>query len=418
MAKIRYLVISVFALCLGSCVGHHVTFFLPNTNAEAPGETRIFLDARGDLYPSGIPASYVLPAAAEGSLFEAARGADPALCRSAAAGSEMAQLCGQVVDRCSGSETEACFERWENGQAHLWEARSRALVARVSGEEDVTLALLIHGFNNWYRESNANYATAERQLRRFMPAGQRLHVVEVYWDGCRGNSNGVGCWGKAQSTGPLAGFALRQLFNGVETNWPAGRKYRWRVLTHSSGAFVAGAMFGDPAAALPQLASTDTNRWYARFRDHKALIDGPYGVPQARDIILGMFAAATPASTFTGDNMNAKGVLAPHLTILTALQPDDRGPNKAGLGCQRVGNSCLGVRRDYACDLQHMLAAREAVVQVTIYDFARDARIWGDESTLHDYSVYARQAADPSTFFRDFLATGPVPGDAGPLITC
>ena len=277
---------------------------------------------------------------------------------------------------------------------------------------------LIHGFNNWYRESGTNYATAERQMRRFLPAGHRLHVIEIYWDGCRGNSAGIGCWGKAQSTGPLAGFALRQMFNGVERNWQARKKPHWRVLTHSSGAFVAGAIFGNPTAALPQLINSDTNRWYARFANHRASVDGRYGVPQAADIRLGMFAPATPDSTFIGSDEYPGGVLAPNLSILTVVQRDDNGPNKFILGCQRIGNSCLGVERDHACNVQRTLAARANRVSVIVYDFTRDPAVWREERRLHDYSVYVRQAADHSTFFRDLLATELRSGNAGPLIDC
>jgi hypothetical protein len=323
-----------------------------------------------------------------------------------------------VAERCFGTDTNACLERWERVQAELWNERSRAIAARFSRDDDVTLALLIHGFNNWYRESSTNYATAERQMRRFLPAGQRLHVVEVYWDGCRGNSSGIGCWGRAQSTGPLAGFAVRQLFNGVETNWQTRNRPHWRVLTHSSGAFVAGAIFGDPTAALPQLVNPATNRWYARFANYRATVGGRYGVPQAADIKLGMFAPATPDTTFIGNDAYSGGVLAPHLTILTVVQPDDNGPNKLFLGCQRIGNSCLGVARDHACNLRRELAARENGTPVIVYDFSRNPAVWRDERTLHDYPVYVRQAADHSTFFRDLLATELGSGDAGPLIDC
>jgi hypothetical protein len=370
---LRTTIMAVMALFVTGCAGKHVTFFHPGTVPDAPREVRIFLDARGDLYPrTGVLETYILPDAAQGSLFEAARGADPALCANAADGSEMAELCAVVKTDCAGPSTPACFERWESVQAQLWQRRGAAIATRFSSDGGAaTLGVLIHGFNNWYRESQTNYATSEKQMIRFAEPGQRLYFIEVYWDGCRGNDAGIGCWGKAQSSGPLAGFALRQMFNAVEEAWSSGTaKPHWRVLTHSSGAFVAGAIFGDPTAALPQLQKPVSNRWYERFAQYRRSADGPYRVPMLSNVKLAMLAPATPSITF-GGAQSGGGVLARGLAILTVVQPDDSALNKKGLGCQRVGVSCLGARQEQFCNLRQAIATNDLGITVSGYDFRR-----------------------------------------------
>lgn len=406
---LRIFMVSLILMFVSGCSGKHVTFFHQNAVPDLPRQTRIFLDARGDLYPrTGLPAEYVLPDAAEGSLFEAARGADRNLCARPAEGSELTQLCAVVASDCAGPETATCFARWQEVQARLWKQRGAMIAANFSADGGaVTVGVLIHGFNNWYREIEANYATAQKQMGNFLEDGQSLHFVEVYWDGCRSNDAGIGCWSKAQSTGPLAGFALRQMFNAVEETWPpAAPKPNWRVLTHSSGAFVAGATFGNPISALPQLQNSTTNRWYGTFADHSESSVGPYRVPSLANVKLGMFAAATPRVTFSGTSGLGGGVRSPGLTILSAVQPDDSALNKKGIGCSRFGASCLGLKRDQLCDLKKSIASGDLGISVTGYDFTRSPAVWRDETTLHDYTVYVRQAAQNSTFFRDLMMTG------------
>jgi hypothetical protein len=415
--RICSLLLSVVLLTSAGCTNHHVQFFFPNTVADAPDEVRIFMDARGDLYPDdGIAAGYALPDGSHGSLFEAARGGDPALCLEPRAGSELEELCDAVDEGCYGSVTTDCFARWQMVQETMWKRRAERIAARFGEDGRDTIGVLIYGFNNWFRESDANYATAEREMRRFLPADRKIGFVEVYWDGCRGNDQGIGCWSRAQSTGPLAGFALRRLFNGVEEAWTtASGSPSWRVLTHSSGAFVAGATFGDPTIALPQLQDPTTNRWYGRFARHRDEDRGPDRIPQLSDARLGMFAPATPSSTFGGQS---RGVLSQNLTILTVVQPDDSALNKLVLGCRRLGASCLGAIETQACDLKRELEGRGTGITLSVYDFGRPEDPWGDERELHDYSVYVRQAADHSTFFRDFLGSDPRATDASPLIDC
>lgn len=410
----------ILAILLNACSGKHVTFFHPNTVAEAEDEARLFLDARGDIYPqTGIAATYALPSDANGSLFEAARGADPALCLRAADGTEMAELCSVVVNDCSGTSTEGCFNRWVEVQERLWQRRGRVISSRFSGNGNATLGVLIHGFNNWYRESEASYSVGQKQMRRFANPAQPLYFIEIYWDGCRGNEKGIGCWGKAQSTGPLAGFALRQLFNTVEDSWSKdGQRPHWRILTHSSGAFVAGAAFGDPIAALPQLQDPSTNRWYGSFERGRRSVEGLHRVPQLSDVKLGMLAPATPSITFSGSEQHHGGVLSRGLTILSTVQSSDTALTKLIIGCQRFGASCLGAKPDQVCDLQTEFANSDRDTKVIGYDFHRDPTLWGNEHDLHDYSVYVRQAAVASTFFRDFMSTGTPSANSGPLIEC
>jgi hypothetical protein len=408
---VRFLVAMLAALALSGCAGQYVQFAHPSFYPDPSGETRIFMDARGDLYPrGGLDWRYAMPDAAKGSLFNAARGADPALCRKPQPGSELATLCKAVEGQCPQAITQDCFDRWQSAQSILWAHRSDEVMRALGrdGLANTTLGVLIHGFNNLSSESQANFALAQKQMRRFAPSGHRLHFIEVYWDGCK-NLTGVGCWGRAQASGPLAGFALRQMFNGVERRWmtaaggQGGAGLHWRILTHSSGAFVAGAVLANPAGALPLMRDPKGDLSYERFRAQAAQSEGDLAIPRLGNAKLGMFAPATMAETFI-PTPELRGLPNQPLTILSVVQSEDKALTKMGIGCDRLGKTCFGQRPDGVKSLQKELAAQGyRDVRVAWYDFTRRKAEWGAEWDLHDFAIYLRQAADDTTFLRDLM---------------
>lgn len=399
------------ALGLSGCVGHHVQFAHPAHFADAPGETRIFMDARGDLYPrTGLPKDFEITKAVKGSLFNASRSPASGLCTNPEAGTELAHMCAAVADGCEAQGPSACFDAWQNVQQAMWTARAAEIGAAAAPPPggDTTILVLIHGFNNVFSQSQASFALAQKQMRRFAPKTHKLHVVEVYWDGCK-SAGGPGCWGKAQFSGPLAGFALRQMFNRVEHKQSSApesggpdRPYHWRVLTHSSGAFVAGATFGNPGRVLPMLTNPDGNPWYGRFKANATAQESPLGIPRLANVKLGMFAAATTYQTFM-PTADGQGLANQPMGLLLSVHGYDSVLSKKGLGCRGTGVTCLGLRQDQAIMLKDGLAAAKSDVRYTWYDFTRTAPEWGRERAMHDYAVYLRQGADNTTFLRDLM---------------
>lgn len=400
------LVAAAMLLLLAGCAGKHVHFFPQNLEPDAAGETRLFLDARGHLYPeTGLPADPAVRKKHQGSLFETAYDSRSGVCDNAAAGTEMAMLCA-AVSRKNCASWAMCGGQWEIAQQALWQRRGQEIAAASARDGDTMLVFLIHGFNNWYEESQPNFDNAEEALKPLAPAGQKVRFIEIFWDGCRGSDTGVGCWGKAQATGPLAGFSLRQLFNAIDQSWqtPANRPHM-RVLTHSSGAFVASAIFGNPTAALPLLKKPTKNERYKLFAAHASATSGPYRIPQPRSLKVAMLAAATPYASYSGSDAYPGGVAVRNLELLISVHPRDRAITKLGIiDCKLLGASCLGARREDVCSLTRRLKKAGKEARVTGYDFRRDESIWGKEASAHDFSVYIRQASHHSSFFRDFMA--------------
>lgn len=407
---VRVLFAASLGLLLSACSGQHVQFAHPAAFADPPGETRIFLDDQGDLYPrTGLSADFLVTKANRGSLFDTARAKSAGLCDNPAPETELAQLCTAIGPDCN-VDLKACFNRWQHIQAKMWASRSADINGAIGATDpkDTTLAVLIHGFNNDFSKSQATFALAQKQMRRFAPEGHRLHFVEVYWDGCT-NSTGIGCWGRAQYAGPLAGFALRQMMHGVEERWSVGMAQsatrgtlHWRMLTHSSGAFVAGAIFANPGKVLPRLDKPGSDLWYARFKKHGKSTQQPFGIPKLKNFKLGMFAAATTYQTFE-PTPEGQGLPDHPIGILISVQGYDGVLAKRGLGCRKPGATCLGLRAEQSNKLAATLEATNSSVRLRRYDFTRTAPEWASEKKSHDFAIYLRQAADNTSFLRDLM---------------
>ena len=146
------------------------------------------------------------------------------------------------------------------------------------------------------------------------------------------------------------------------------------VLTHSTGAAAAGALFGDPTEALPCLHGNTAKcgAGYERFKRFLRAADGINKSPDWENTILAMLAAATPASTFAIVEKEALGFHGPTNTqIYLTLNRKDYALRKFVGWPSLLGYSGLGAYESEARILQTELGGRDRA-QVSILDVTAD----------------------------------------------
>ena len=381
---------------------------------------QIFMDAQGDLYPKdGLPASLRKGTVeAQGDLRWMADGGSDALCAERGSGStETDRLC-EAVQSDDG---------WVSAQAAMWTDRAERIAAEaVSGNGYRPIVMLIHGFN--VTDARPDYGRL-RQAVVDVPMADAPLFVEVNWNGYR-RAAFDRAWDEGQGSGPLVGFELRQLLNNLAASLEGAETLPTvHVLTHSSGAFVAGAMLGNPCHALPNLR--DLNRRhgkYAAFYKNRATTEGLHAVPKGLDIRVGMLAPATSALTFVesgdcgseGEGVadQRTGLRTEGAVILSSLNTKDRALRKAILPVEMTwigGATGLGANPAQACELA---AEAPAGTEVAIYDFT-PKKGTAAPSDSHAIATYlAHPVAD--MFIRDLLLTndptGAFDGDCASLL--
>ncbi|MDE1467389.1 hypothetical protein [Aurantiacibacter sp. D1-12] len=392
----RILCALLLVLTLSACA-KNVTFFPHHAQTRAEGITRVYVDAHGSIYPRSHlnPVTSDLPS---GSLYRYMSRGQANECAIAPAGSQAGRLCA----------TQGDLELWRDVQATIWsETADEVLAQSGAAERDVDLVVLVHGFNNDYGEANSAFLLAQDALRTHANTGRPIHFVEVYWDGFQGVQNRA--WSYAQGSGPLVGFQMRQLLNGISEGLQqrADNATTVRILTHSSGAFVLGATFGNPAAALPELRDPDSEGYYL-FAQHASLDYTQYRVPQFRDLRIAMLAAATPSLTFDPMGDEAAGFLSEGAHVMLAVNPNDATLDKYGLGANFFwsGATNLGIEAEFYCeDLRGdpLLAGRD--VSFVGYDFDRTGTpLEAEYLREHAFTKYIEQANLHTSFFADFMA--------------
>ncbi|MGB3166351.1 MAG: hypothetical protein WBA68_06185 [Alteraurantiacibacter sp.] len=397
--RISRLAVTVIAcIMLAGCAAKNVVFFEAPREIRADG-TRIFIDAFGSAYPRDgmlLPDDADLPG---GSLKDyLTRGAAPA-CLVALEGSQTRALCDAETD-----------DAWRTAQQAIWQSAAAQIVAESGAAQgNADIVFLVHGFNNDFAASSRSFATARRWLTPLANPERRQYFVSVHWDGFT-SPFPPRIWGRAQASGPLVGFGMRPMLNALADDPGLDEDTTLRFLTHSSGAFVLGAAFGDPAATLPELRSPD-NPEYRFFAAHAGAEGGPYRVPQFENLRIGMLAAATSSDTFADAQNIGQGFLSRGAQLLLAVNPHDGTLAKRGLGADfpLSGATGLGANRLYFCRVLRTdagLAARK--VNVVAYDFDRTDTAMADRKSSHDFADYLEQAADHSTFLADFMSVQPV----------
>jgi hypothetical protein len=383
-------------MLLGGCASvRNVGYFDAVAARPLANVERVYIDAHGSLYPeTPLPSLAVPPADWDGSLFNWFTTGEGTPCEMRDPGADIASLCAAGKDP----------SQWYGVQDSMWRERGVRIAEEAAKSPDPEIVLFIHGFNNTMAEAAPNYSMAREMILASVPLARRsnLHFVEVYWDGCS-VPGGLGCWAKGQGAGPLAGFALRQLLNSIDDRMAElGKPARFRVITHSSGAFVMGAALGNPGEVLPNLR--DQKGWeYARFADHAKDETGAYRIPDPDEMRLAMFAPATPVQTFTGLGPE-QGLRARDVRLLYTVHPGDMALSKTKgihVGCEKAGVTCMGARTDLYCDLVKKSAKLDAHGTVRVaYDFTRP-------SDAHAFAVYLDQAKSPDkSIIADLMTDG------------
>ena len=219
---------------------------------------------------------------------------------------------------------------WDRAQQKLWQETGISIAEKAKNKD---IVFLIHGFNTNGQEAIDNFDILKKKIGLAVPS-KDIFYVEIFWDGFQGGPI-TGAWSKAQSSGPLVGFHMRQLFNGMINEYNRSKRNlpQFTILTHSSGAFVAGALLGDPSSALKDLRNPPPiSAKYQLFKQHRADKTGRYAVPNIPNIRLAMIAAATPWNTFTGYSKNGErivdGILSPSTQLIFTLNYKDTALQK------------------------------------------------------------------------------------------
>jgi len=234
------------------------------------------------------------------------------------------------------------FAAWNDEQERRWDE----LAGNIGADGGGPISIFIHGFANSFEDAAHTYDTMDR----LVPS--RGHRVRLYWNG----GTSIRSWKPAQGTGPLVGLQLRRLLNKLADR----DRYDVRILTHSSGAFVAASLVGDAGGALPlawdatqtptpfEGACTHGNKCRAlknySFYNAYAASTAPGSslrVPDGRDLRIGMLAPATSAPSFEGSRIY-RGTTSPGVVLVFGSNSRDAVTGKSILAAGSLGATTLG----------------------------------------------------------------------------
>ena len=391
---------------------------------ELSPNINLYLDAYGTIYPESGYGDFVLDNSEKqlsrygGDISWALGESDSYLCRTAEGGDLQAM--------CSASAQDV-----EIIQDALWASKAEEILEQFDKTDvrDKDLVVLIHGFN--VPDSTDDYNEVIRRLdERDNNVKERVYL-QVHWDG-GGKDSGIRAltkWRRAQYTGPVVGFELRRLFNSInDISKKRGiESPSIRVITHSSGAFLVGATFGNPSSALPALK--DGNDIYRDFKTHLIDQSGRWRVPAIKDLTLGMVAPATGSWTFTGFVKNSpsshdlqnfavatdsegagwfdfkRGLQIKDARIVTTQKRSDVAVGKYGFSPAFLGATHLGALKSSNCEVQQWAKKRGLHTDVLALDFTPTPndviRERPKRKTSHSWRYYINQ--DASNEFIDFF---------------
>ncbi|PHR14232.1 MAG: hypothetical protein COA41_17605 [Sphingopyxis sp.] len=360
----------------------------------------------GNIYPrSGLGKAFSSFSEHDGSLLNAMMDRNSNLCTEVGKNTETALLCDAIPNG-----------NWHSAQTVLRRGTARKIIDEVRANgQDTDLVFLIHGFNNTASEAQKSYEEARASIAKFSVPTRKQHFIEIYWDGHTSENIPAEAWKNAQWSGPLVGFKLRQLmyYLNQEIGDLDDQSVRLRFLTHSSGAFVVGAIFGDPSAALEKLgvAPDEVGDDYEFFAYHRDSVDpkNHNSISSFNDLRIGMLAPATSDWTFIGNTRFRGGFRSNGATVLFSIQPDDLVLTKGGLGADTAdqGSTGLGVDagRHYCNALRENPSLADREIKFIAYDFRRSKKVFGKKVSSHDLVDYLDQAANHSSFMQDLFSS-------------
>lgn len=310
-------------------------------------------------------------------------------------------------------------------QEELIRSRASHLYQQLSNSKE--LVVFIHGYNNDFYEAKANFdLLRDEVLSSTKGQGRQFVFLNIYWDGFKGNPIS-GAWRKAQYSGPLVGFKLRAFFNALLNQYSDTSAPSATFITHSSGAFVLGALFGNPTMALPLLKNPGSDKNYKLFRaNRKGASDTAYAIPAFSSLRLGMIAAATSTLTFnsidvTDDEPSKGGILAKNLTMLFSMNKYDFALSKV-FQLQNInilGATGVGTDKQLYCDELAVLKDRENVESVAAIHFEKPDTPWywpiNNHSLFNDGYL---DREDAKNLFFDAIMNKDYSDPNGLLVSC
>ncbi|MEH6420085.1 alpha/beta hydrolase [Pseudomonas sp. CGJS7] len=243
------------------------------------------------------------------------------------------------------------------------------LTADLKALRNRHVMLLVHGFNNDFKDATAWYAKVEESI-----AAQQTDVafVRMYWDGL--SDMPLKIWGEAQYNGPSVGLGLRRILNQLPSNYPL------RVFTHSSGAFVMTNALGDGSGAFNPKALSEE---YVL----KATGAPDYEFPKLDDLRLAMLVPAQPTTAYRNFKQGQQGAVPARIILGTS--PKDFATTKFFRVCRMAGATCMAVKPQQACaDVQRDLGVAAPRVSVVNFPASHVPLVRHD----HDVPAYMRDS--------------------------
>lgn len=313
MPRLSLLLLSfIGALLLSGCVHNVLYHDVSDYNRDAVS-TSVFFDRHGNVYPlraaTQQSSSISLRKKEFTQLYEFE------LCYKSPARLQDWRQFDLIPHRstnCRGRYLDSdasAFQEFEEVQNDRFDELSDALRDRFAASGSNTLVVLIHGYR--VPEPEKTFNLMRRAITDRYNEAPNVEYLDVYWDGRKSNPvSALDAWNDAQWTAPLAGYQLRRLLNKIDhkVEQDLGVDLKLVIVTHSSGAIVAGSLLGDPRGALSGRTGCLRSENTAWLCDYSYLdmyfasneTEADRKVPQFRDPKYLLMAAATPASTFTG----------------------------------------------------------------------------------------------------------------------
>jgi len=349
--KLIWVIFAIFTTSCASSVDFSEGRPIPKSVSELP-TVQIFLDKQGDFYN--------FDNLRKGQEF--IKNSDKSLiCE------YNKDLCkkthSQIYDPCHESkekehlyqdcELKNSYEKWRKEQSDEVDKIVARIVTELNNTPNKTIVILVHGF----RVANAgkDYRKVKSILMNNRPNQHSPLFLEVHWDGRQSPTlpvSALRAWTPAQGTAPVVGFRLRSLLNKLHNALDHTKpKPDLFVLTHSTGAVIAGSLFGNPKVALPCLKNeTEASNCGPNHTEFfKATInnDPNVKVPQWGKMSLVMLAPATTQTTFFVSGDTALGFQGDtRSNLIFSFSEKDNALNKYINAPRLNGYSGLGANKD------------------------------------------------------------------------
>jgi hypothetical protein len=362
----------IFTVFLSGCAQnvHFFDQYNDKKNSVSTNNTiKLYIDAIGSIYPiDGYPPGFI-PSDNKDisqSLFNQTS-RDPRICQNANPNSEAFYLCKTTQDNNKNHLLE-----WRKAQTMLWKKTAKNIFSIYKKNNNSELIFLIHGFNNTERDGKGAFTAIKTEIDNIMTPSRNPLFIEVYWDGHLGKFTGA--WSRAQSSGPLVGFNLRQLFKGLDESYKKQKQPlpNIEIITHSSGAFIIGALLGNPYSALPLLQNPKDTE-YSLFNKNRGVGSIDFPIPDFPSIRIGLIAAATPTTTYIGgqDEQYIDGILSKNTTLIFTMNNRDIGLGKLFRlhNLSMFGATNAGADRERYCNNLDKLNGNDLNTEVYAFDF-------------------------------------------------